>query len=216
MASHDCHVRADRASLGAVPGSARSATEVTLRTITNTAPRAALLAVGILLLAGCSAGGAAGGPTGGDTPVSPDTPVSAPDCAPLIDELDEIGGVEGAYSEVDPTAIVGVRELPADVIAAGCYVSSAPEISAFAVIPDPDGSAYASLATFLEGHYTLDDEANGETPNAHSWYGDSSADFVGAFDGVTAENIADLGLGITFDSLPDSSERFLVVLAPTT
>lgn len=149
--------------------------------MTNSKPRSALrlsvvLPVLLVALAGCSTvdSGASAGPGS----VS-QTPTSGPDSsaglqcdavAKSFDDQAKSQGVNFTYTQVDPSTIIGVRDLPAGILSTGCFVSANQKV-AYALMPASDSTAFTALAaTLIASGYVQDDSENTDPKTEHSFY----------------------------------------------
>jgi len=187
-----------------------------LSKLTRFAVPAALLA---LTLAGCAAASSGSG----DSP-DPDPGVTSTEAAPqpanceavltAFEAMSESEGAGMSFGYIVATELDAVGELPADVLATGCYIQNPVGAGGTALIPNPDGSVYDALTSILTADgYTLDAQASEGLFD--TWV--SSDVTIEAFPALTVANAADSGLiGQIVDPFGEDTDVLYVIVSPAT
>lgn len=172
-----------------------------------------------LVLAGCAAS-----PSGTDGSPEPDPVVTSteaapepPNCEAVLTAFEAMSESEGAgmsFGYIVATELATVGELPADVLATGCYIQNPIGAGGTALIPNPDGSVYEALESILTADgYALDEMASEGLFD--TWV--SSDVTIEAFPALTVANATDSGLiGQIVDPFGEDTDVLYVIVSPAT
>jgi len=172
-----------------------------------------------LILAGCAAAPIGTGSPPATEPAAAPTEAAPepPNCDAVLagfEAMSEANGAAMSFGYIVATDLDGVGDLPADVLATGCYLQNPIGAGGTALIPNPDNSVYESLESILTADgYVLDAQASEGLFD--TWV--SSDVTIEAFPALTVANAADSGLiEQIVDPFGEDTDVLYVIVSPAT